>query len=160
MQQQRIDPNQKIVMSNASRMVGRVLDVIDASYGDDVQRQKIKKLIQPALYDFRNECMVMVEKLSINGQTLVQVNEDQEIVGTVTMQSPQDYIDNQPLSDGEALRASMRAKDAQRADTGADPVPSQSTDVPEMPIAQGTVSDPVSMEQIEAFARQGNQTNL
>jgi hypothetical protein len=159
MQQQRIDPNQKIVMSNASRMVGRVLDVIDASYGDDVQRQKIKKLIQPALYDFRNECMVMVEKLSVNGQTLVQVDENQEIVGTVTMQSPQDYIDNQPLSEGEALRASMRAKDAQRADTGADPVPSQPTE-PAMPTTQGTVSGPVSMEQIEAFARQGNQTNL
>ena len=64
MQQNRIDPNLKIVMSNASRMVGRVLDVIDASYGDDVQRQKIKKLIQPALYDFRNECMVIIEKLN------------------------------------------------------------------------------------------------
>ena len=159
MQQRRIDPNQKIVMSNASRMVGRVLDVIDASYGDDVQRQKIKKLIQPALYDFRNECMVMIEKISINDQTLVQVNDSQEIIEAVTMQSPQDYIDNQPLSEGEALIASMRAKDAQRADTGADPVPSQPTE-PAMPTAQGTVSGPVSMEQIEAFARQGNQTNL
>ena len=115
MQQNRIDPNLKIVMSNASRMVGRVLDVIDASYGDDVQRQKIKKLIQPALYDFRNECMVMIEKMNTNSQTLVQVDENQEIVGTVTMQSPQDYIANQPLSEGEELRASMRAKDAQRA---------------------------------------------
>ena len=159
MQQQRIDPNQKIVMSNASRMVGRVLDVIDASYGDDVQRQKIKKLIQPALYDFRNECMVMIEKISINDQTLVQVNDSQEIIEAVTMQSPQDYIDNQPLSEGEALRASMRAKDAQRADTGADPVPSQPTE-PAMPTAQGTVSGPVSMEQIESFARQVNKTNL
>jgi hypothetical protein len=103
--------------------------------------------------------MVMIEKMNTNGQTLVQVDENQEIVGTVTMQSPQDYIDNQPLSEGEALRASMRAKDAQRADTGADPVPSQPTE-PAMPTTQGTVSGPVTMEQIEAFARQGNQTNL
>tara|TARA_R110002020_G_scaffold279811_1_gene495615 strand:- start:511 stop:990 length:480 start_codon:yes stop_codon:yes gene_type:complete len=159
MQQNRIDPNLKIVMSNASRMVGRVLDVIDASYGDDIQRQKIKKLIQPALYDFRNECMVMIEKLDSNGQTLVQVNEDQEIVGTVTMQSSQEYVENQPLSEGEAIRARMRAKDAQRVDTGADPVPiQQATET--TPQVQETRSGPVSMAQIEEFARQGNKTNL
>jgi len=159
MQQNRIDPNLKIVMSNASRMVGRVLDVIDASYGDDVQRQKIKKLIQPALYDFRNECMVIIEKLNINGQTLVQVNEDQEIVGTVTMQSSQEYVENQPLSEGEAIRARMRAKDAQRVDTGADPVPVQQA-TESIPQVQETRSGPVSMAQIEEFARQGNKTNL
>jgi len=146
-------------MSNASRMVGRVLDVIDASYGDDVQRQKIKKLIQPALYDFRNECMVIIEKLNINGQTLVQVNEDQEIVGTVTMQSSQEYVENQPLSEGEAIRARMRAKDAQRVDTGADPVPVQQA-TESIPQVQETRSGPVSMAQIEEFARQGNKTNL
>ena len=159
MQQNRIDPNLKIVMSNASRMVGRVLDVIDASYGDDVQRQKIKKLIQPALYDFRNECMVIIEKLNINGQTLIQVNEDQEIVGTVTMQSSQEYVENQPLSEGEAIRARMRAKDAQRVDTGADPVPVQQA-TESIPQVQETRSGPVSMAQIEEFARQGNKTNL
>jgi len=146
-------------MSNASRMVGRVLDVIDASYGDDVQRQKIKKLIQPALYDFRNECMVIIEKLNINGQTLIQVNEDQEIVGTVTMQSSQEYVENQPLSEGEAIRARMRAKDAQRVDTGADPVPVQQA-TESIPQVQETRSGPVSMAQIEEFARQGNKTNL
>ena len=157
-QQRMIDPNQKIVMSNASRMVGRVLDVIDAAFSDDTQRKAIKKQIQPALYDFRNECMDMIEKLSVGGQSLVQVNEDQDIVGTVTMQSPEQYIEAQPVSQGEALRNAMRAKDGVRVDTGADLAPPVNVNL--VPGVQETRSGPVSIEQIAAFERQGNQTNL
>ena len=40
-------------------MVGKVLDLIDASMPEGVQCEKFKKLVQVPLYDFRNEMLYL-----------------------------------------------------------------------------------------------------
>ena len=40
-------------------MVGKVLDLIDASMPEGTQCEKFKKLVQVPLYDFRNEMLYL-----------------------------------------------------------------------------------------------------
>ena len=45
------------IMAQHSRMVGRVLDLIEASLPEGTQCDKLKKLVQVPIYDFRNEML-------------------------------------------------------------------------------------------------------
>lgn len=55
---------QEYVMARHSRMVGKVLDLIEASMPEGTQCEKFKKLVQMPLYDFRNEIL----KLTVTGE--------------------------------------------------------------------------------------------
>ena len=55
----KITPEQEYVISRHSRMVGKVLDLIDASMPEGTQCEKFKKLVQVPLYDFRNEMLYL-----------------------------------------------------------------------------------------------------
>ena len=55
-----ITADQEYILARHSRMVGKVLDLIEASMPEGVQCDKFKKLVQVPLYDFRNE-MLMVD---------------------------------------------------------------------------------------------------
>ena len=56
----KVTPLQEYVIARHSRMVGKVLDLIEVSMPDGTQCEKLKKLVQVPLYDFRNE-MLMVD---------------------------------------------------------------------------------------------------
>ena len=51
-------------MARHSRMVGKVLDLIEASMPEGTQCEKFKKLVQIPLYDFRNEIL----KVTVTGE--------------------------------------------------------------------------------------------
>ena len=51
---------QEYVMARHSRMVGKVLDLIEASMPEGTQCEKFKKLVQMPLYDFRNEILKLM----------------------------------------------------------------------------------------------------
>ena len=55
-----ITPEQQFVIERHSRMVGKILDLIEASIPEGVQCEKLKKLAQQPLYDFRNEMIRLV----------------------------------------------------------------------------------------------------
>ena len=44
-------------MARHSRMVGKVLDLVEASLPEGTQCEKFKKLVQVPLYDFRNDIL-------------------------------------------------------------------------------------------------------
>ena len=48
------------IISRHSRMVGKILDLLEASMPEGNQCEKIKKLAQIPLYDFRNEMIKLV----------------------------------------------------------------------------------------------------
>jgi hypothetical protein len=52
-----VTPVQEMIIAKHSRMVGKVLDLIDASMPEGTQCEKFKKLVQVPLYDFRNEVL-------------------------------------------------------------------------------------------------------
>ena len=54
-----VSPIQEMIIAKHSRMVGKVLDLIDASMPEGVQCEKFKKLVQVPLYDFRNEMLYL-----------------------------------------------------------------------------------------------------
>ena len=56
----RVTPEQEFIVSRHSRMVGKVLDLIEASMPEGTQCEKFKKLIQVPMYDFRNEILKLV----------------------------------------------------------------------------------------------------
>ena len=56
----RVTPEQEFIVSRHSRMVGKVLDLIEASMPEGIQCEKFKKLIQVPMYDFRNEVLKLV----------------------------------------------------------------------------------------------------
>jgi hypothetical protein len=56
----RVTPEQEFIVARHSRMVGKVLDLIEASMPEGTQCEKFKKLIQVPMYDFRNEILKMV----------------------------------------------------------------------------------------------------
>ena len=64
----RVTPEQEFVVSRHSRMVGKVLDLIEASMPEGTQCEKFKKLVQIPLYDFRNEIL----KLTVTGEVPVE----------------------------------------------------------------------------------------
>tara|TARA_R110000824_G_scaffold59762_2_gene160196 strand:- start:12079 stop:12288 length:210 start_codon:yes stop_codon:yes gene_type:complete len=55
----RVTPEQEYIIAKHSRMVGKVLDLIDASMPEGTQCEKFKKLVQVPLYDFRNEMLYL-----------------------------------------------------------------------------------------------------
>ena len=57
-----VSPNQEYIIARHSRMVGKVLDLIEASLPEGNQCDKLKKLMQVPLYDFRNEMLYLEEK--------------------------------------------------------------------------------------------------
>ena len=54
---EQVSKEQEWVLASHSRMVGRVLDQIEASLPEGNQCEKVKKLVQVPLYDFRNEML-------------------------------------------------------------------------------------------------------
>ena len=56
----KVTPEQEYVIARQSRMVGKILDLLEASMPEGVQFEKIKKLAQVPLYDFRNEMIRLV----------------------------------------------------------------------------------------------------
>ena len=57
-----VSPNQEYIIARHSRLVGKVLDLIEASLPEGNQCDKLKKLMQVPLYDFRNEMLYLEEK--------------------------------------------------------------------------------------------------
>ena len=55
----KVSPEQEYIIAKHSRMVGKVLDLIDASMPEGTQCEKFKKLVQVPLYDFRNEMLYL-----------------------------------------------------------------------------------------------------
>ena len=54
-----ITSEQEYILARHSRMVGKVLDLIEASMPEGTQCEKFKKLVQVPLYDFRNEMLYL-----------------------------------------------------------------------------------------------------
>ena len=52
-----VSPLQEYIIAKHSRMVGRVLDLIEAAVPEGTQCEKLKKLAQVPLYDFRNDIL-------------------------------------------------------------------------------------------------------
>ena len=52
-----VSPLQEYIIAKHSRMVGRVLDLVEADMTEGTQCEKLKKLVQVPLYDFRNEML-------------------------------------------------------------------------------------------------------
>ena len=62
----KVTPLQEYIIAKHSRMVGRVLDLVEAAMPEGTQCEKLKKLAQVPLYDFRNEML----KLTITEDVL------------------------------------------------------------------------------------------
>jgi|TARA_R110000824_G_scaffold73431_1_gene187042 chemotaxis regulatin CheY-phosphate phosphatase CheZ len=58
----KVTPEQEYIVARHSRMVGKVLDLVEASMPEGNQIEKVKKLIQVPLYDFRNEMLYLNSK--------------------------------------------------------------------------------------------------
>ena len=58
----KVSQTQEYIMARHSRMVGRVLDLVEASLPEGNQCEKLKKLLQQPLYDFRNEMIELDSK--------------------------------------------------------------------------------------------------
>ena len=56
----KVTEEQEYVMGQHSRMVGKVLDLVEAAMPEGNQCEKLKKLIQVPLYDFRNEMLQLI----------------------------------------------------------------------------------------------------
>ena len=56
----KITPEQEYIIEQHSRMVGKVLDLLEASMPEGNQCEKIKKLAQVPLYDFRQTMLQLV----------------------------------------------------------------------------------------------------
>ncbi len=53
----KVTAEQEFIIARHSRMVGKVLDLVEASLPEGNQCEKLKKLIQVPLYDFRNDIL-------------------------------------------------------------------------------------------------------
>tara|TARA_R110002020_G_C15675758_1_gene718314 strand:+ start:273 stop:479 length:207 start_codon:yes stop_codon:yes gene_type:complete len=56
----KVTPAQEHIIARHSKMVGKILDLVEASLPEGNQCDKLKKLLQVPLYDFRNE-MIQLE---------------------------------------------------------------------------------------------------
>jgi len=52
-----VSPNQEWIIARHSRMVGKILDLVEAAMPEGKQCEKLKKLVQVPLYDFRNDIL-------------------------------------------------------------------------------------------------------
>ena len=57
-----ITQTQEFIIARHSKMVGKILDLIEASLPEGNQCDKLKKLLQVPLYDFRNEMIQLDSK--------------------------------------------------------------------------------------------------
>ena len=55
-----VTAEQEFIIARHSRMVAKVLDLIEASMPEGTQCEKFKKLVQVPMYDFRNEILKLV----------------------------------------------------------------------------------------------------
>jgi hypothetical protein len=62
---EKVTNEQEWVIARHSRMVGKILDLVEASIPEGIQCEKLKKLLQVPLYDFRNE-MLRLQNDEIN----------------------------------------------------------------------------------------------
>ena len=53
---------QEFIIARHSKIVGKILDLIEASLTEGNQCDKLKKLLQVPLYDFRNEMIQLDSK--------------------------------------------------------------------------------------------------
>ena len=60
----KVTPVQEYIIARHSRLVGRILDLVEAAVPEGTQCEKLKKLVQVPLYDFRNEVL----KLTVEGE--------------------------------------------------------------------------------------------
>jgi len=60
----KVTPLQEYIIARHSRLVGRILDLVEAAVPEGTQCEKLKKLVQVPLYDFRNEVL----KLTVSGE--------------------------------------------------------------------------------------------
>ena len=60
----KVTPVQEYIIARHSRLVGRILDLVEAAVPEGTQCEKLKKLVQIPLYDFRNEVL----KITVNGE--------------------------------------------------------------------------------------------
>ena len=51
----KVTPTQEFIIARHSKMVGKVLDLVEASLPEGNQCDKLKKLFLIPLFDFRNE---------------------------------------------------------------------------------------------------------
>jgi len=58
----KVTQNQEYIISRHSKMVGKILDLVEASLPEGNQCDKLKKLVQVPLYDFRNEMIQLDTK--------------------------------------------------------------------------------------------------
>ena len=58
----KITPTQEYIIARHSKMVGKVLDLVEASLPEGNQCDKLKKILQVPLYDFRNEMIQLDSK--------------------------------------------------------------------------------------------------
>ena len=56
----KVSKEQEYVMQKHSRMVGKVLDLLEAILPEGTQCDSAKKLVQVPLYDFRNEILQLL----------------------------------------------------------------------------------------------------
>ena len=68
----KVTPDQEYIMARHSKMVGKVLDLIEASMPEGTQCEKLKKLTQIPLYDFRNEIL----KLTFENEDILELAEE------------------------------------------------------------------------------------
>ena len=62
----KVTEEQEWIMAQHSRMVGKVLDLVEASMPEGNQCEKLKKLIQVPLYDFRNDMLHLLVNIDGN----------------------------------------------------------------------------------------------
>ena len=53
----KVTPTQEYIIARLSKMVVKVLDLVEASQPEGNQCDKLKKLIQVPLYDYRNDML-------------------------------------------------------------------------------------------------------
>jgi chemotaxis regulatin CheY-phosphate phosphatase CheZ len=58
----KVTSEQEYIISRHSKMVGKILDLVEASLPEGNQCDKLKKLLQVPLYDFRNEMLQLDSK--------------------------------------------------------------------------------------------------
>ena len=56
----KVTAEQEYIIARHSRMVGKILDLVEASMPEGNQLEKLKKLIQVPLYDYINEMIKLV----------------------------------------------------------------------------------------------------
>ena len=66
----KVTAEQEYIIARHSRMVGKILDLVEASMPEGNQLEKLKKLIQVPLYDYRNEMIKLV-----SGEAVAEITE-------------------------------------------------------------------------------------